>query len=85
MKTLFGYIKILVVFGIIGYSAATAYYIKADKKSFEDYRTAVCLKGLTLQDTYDAIKNGEANAHTKVNYNIKPYITYVYDTKLKTR
>lgn len=85
MKTLFGYIKILVVFGIIGYSAVTAYYIKADKKSFEDYRTAVCLKGLTLQDACDAIKNGEANTHTKVNYGIKPYITYVYDTKLKTR
>lgn len=82
MKTLFGYIKILVVFGVLAYAGATAYIINSDKKSFDEYRTEVCLKNLTLQDAYDAVRNGEANNHTKINYGVKPYITYLYETKL---
>ena len=82
MKTLFGYIKILAVFVVLAYAGATAYVINSDKKSFNDYRTEVTLKNLTLQDAYDAVRNGEANNHTKINYGIKPYITYLYDTKL---
>lgn len=82
MKTLFGYIKILAVFGVLAYAGATAYIINSDKKSFDEYRTEVTLKNLTLQDAYDAVKNGEASTHTKINYGVKPYITYLYDTKL---
>lgn len=82
MKALFGYIKILVVFGVLAYAGATAYIINSDKNSFNDYRTEVTLKNLTLQDAYDAVKNGEVNNHTKINYGIKPYVTYLYDTKL---
>lgn len=83
MKTLFGYIKILAVFGILAYAAGTAYIINNDKGAFDTYRTYVCLKGLTLQDSYDAVRNGEANTHTKIDYGIKPYITYLYDMKIK--
>lgn len=79
MKTLFGYIKILAVFGVIAYGALTAYLIHENPKAFDDYRTVKTLEGLTLQDAYDAVKNGEANTHTKINYGIKPYITYTYD------
>ncbi len=79
-KTFLGYVKIILVFLVIGYVAATFVTIQEDKAKFDNYRTEVTLKNLTLQDAYDAVKNGEANTHTKINYGVKPYITYVYDT-----
>lgn len=83
MKTLLNFVRIIAVMAVIVYGFATYVTIHDNPKAFQDYRTEVCLKGLTLQDAYDTIKNGEANTHTKVNYGIKPYITFVYDTYIK--
>ena len=83
MKELFCSIKILVLLGVLAYAGATACIIGNDEEAFNAYRTEVCLKNLTLQDAYDAIKNGETNKHTKINYGVKPYITYLYETKIK--
>ena len=79
MKTLFSYIKILVVFGIIIYGVASVYLINNNKEAFNSYRTVSTLKDFSLQDACDAIKDGKVNMHTKINYGIKPYITFAYD------